>query len=758
MTGDFYLDWAIMALSLANVILLSWSGLTVLLNAERRTWGVWLAGGGLLTGAAFFVSHTAILGLGVATYGQSLNLWWRTGWLPLVALPLAWYVMILWHAGFWEGSHLVWYAISERAWAGRPTAMTRLLAPWLVMALWYSACWEAHSQLTPQHGLRRRHRFWLQGAAGSLAMLLGLLLFASPLPSFNEAAHLDLAAISGIGGLPLLLIAFPLYIVFCTVLSLDALRHPTPAVRLMGDQARRRARPWLVAATSLLLLVSFLVSAVIVWLMLYGQPALADGRVVLLNRAVGWFDLIIETLILGAVIMVGQAIVSYEIFTGRTLPRSEFRRSWQYAIILAVGLGLAVGFSFAHQARPIYTLLLITLLLVIFYALLGWRSYTRREEYVRQLRPFLVSQRLYERLARIPLAGAEPAVAGRMAPEGDSASLFHVLCAEILGIRFAHLVAVGPLAPLVGAPLTYPLHRTSLAPPLDALISQCHSPDNLCLPLDPDRWQGLQWAVPLWNERGLIGLFLLGPKIDDGLFTQEEMEIVQVSGERLIDAQASSELSRSLMALQRQRLVESQLLDRNTRRVLHDEILPQIHSALLIVSSGDAQSIGETTALLAGVHRELAGLLREMPARGAPPVVGQGLLVALRQLLADELKDAFDDVKWNIEPQAAERLAKMPALTVEVLFYAAREAIRNAARYGRGDDSNRPLCLCITAPASPQLTLWIEDDGVGVRQGSGPQSSGQGLALHSAMLAVVGGTLAVASKPHVYTRVTLMLS
>jgi signal transduction histidine kinase len=588
-------------------------------------------------------------------------------------------------------------------------------------------------------------------------MLLGLLLFASPLPSFNEAAHLDLAAISGIGGLPLLLIAFPLYIVFCTVLSLDALRHPTPAVRLMGDQARRRARPWLVAATSLLLLVSFLVSAVIVWLMLYGQPALADGRVVLLNRAVGWFDLIIETLILGAVIMVGQAIVSYEIFTGRTLPRSEFRRSWQYAIILAVGLGLAVGLSFALQARPIYTLLLVTLLLVVFYALLGWRSYTRREEYVRQLRPFLVSQRLYERLARIPLAGAEPAAAGRMAPEADSASLFRVLCEEILGIRFAHLVAVGPLAPLVGAPLTYPLHRTSSAPSLDALISQCHSPDNVCLPLDPERWQGLQWAVPLWNERGLIGLFLLGPKIDDGLFTQEEMEIVQVSGERLIDAQASGELSRSLMALQRQRLVESQLLDRHTRRILHDEILPQIHSALLIVSSGDAQSIDETTALLAGVHRELADLLREMPARGAPPVVGQGLLVALRQLLADELKDAFDDVKWNIEPQAAERLAKMPALTVEVLFYAAREAIRNAARYGRGDDSNRSLCLCIAASANPQLALCIEDNGVGLQREDEPQSSGQGLALHSAMLAVVGGTLAVASKPHVYTRVTLML-
>src|SRR5574341_1176236 len=64
MSGYFVLDWAILAVSLANTILLLWLGLTVLLNAERRSWGVWTMGIGLLLGAAFFVSHTAILGSG----------------------------------------------------------------------------------------------------------------------------------------------------------------------------------------------------------------------------------------------------------------------------------------------------------------------------------------------------------------------------------------------------------------------------------------------------------------------------------------------------------------------------------------------------------------------------------------------------------------------------------------------------------------------------------------------------------------------
>ncbi|NOX61425.1 MAG: hypothetical protein GXP42_05695 [Chloroflexi bacterium] len=44
MTGSFLLNWATLAVSLFNTILFLWLGLTVLLNAEPRTGGAWLAG------------------------------------------------------------------------------------------------------------------------------------------------------------------------------------------------------------------------------------------------------------------------------------------------------------------------------------------------------------------------------------------------------------------------------------------------------------------------------------------------------------------------------------------------------------------------------------------------------------------------------------------------------------------------------------------------------------------------------------------
>jgi hypothetical protein len=65
--------------------------------------------------------------------------------------------------------------------------------------------------------------------------------------------------------------------------------------------------------------------------------------------------------------------------------------------------------------------------------------------------------------------------------------------------------------------------------------------------LDPSAYKGAIWGVPLWSQRGLIGALLLGEKGDGSLYTQEEIEIARVSGERLIDTQASAELGRRLL-------------------------------------------------------------------------------------------------------------------------------------------------------------------------------------------------------------------
>ena len=289
MSGNNLLDWPILTVSLFNTILLIWLGLTVLLNAERRTWGIWLTGGGLLLGGIFFISHSAILGLGLTNVGRGMNFWWRMGWVPVVASPLAWYVVMLWYAGFWD---------------------------------------DARSRL------RRRHRPWLILITIWALILGAFLLFANPLPYYWQVTQLKLSTTPSMGGMPLLVLFYPLYNVFCILLALDVVRHPEPSGRIMGDLARRRARPWLVATSIVLLLVSLLVAWIMLWIVVAtGERSLYNlyFEIVL---TVAWFDLIISSLIALSTILLGQAVVSYEVFTGKTLPRRGLARHWNRAIIV----------------------------------------------------------------------------------------------------------------------------------------------------------------------------------------------------------------------------------------------------------------------------------------------------------------------------------------------------------------------------------------------------------------------------------------
>jgi signal transduction histidine kinase len=720
MTGKLLLDWSILAVSLFNTILLLWLGLTVLLNAEQRTWGVWLTGGGLLVGSAFFISHTAILGRGLSTVGRGMDFWWHVGWGPVIASPFAWYAVILWYAGFWDDRDST---------------------------------------------LRRRQRFWFVLTVLLAIGLVGLLLFANPFPSYWQVTQLDLSATPSVGSVPLLILIYPLYILLCISLSLDALRRPGPSGRAMGDLARRRARPWLVAASVALLLVSLLVAWAMLWIVLNARQRALYGIYNEMALTLGWFDLIIAALIGIAILLQGQAIVAYEVFTGKTLPRRGFWRHWRSAIVLSAGYSTLVGGGLVFRLHSIYGLLLSTLLMALFYALFSWRSYAERERAIAHLRPFVASQRVYEHLSN----PSSP-------PEVDLVTPFRALCEDVLGAQVAYLIALGPLAPLVGPALVYPSTGSARIPSLVEIINHFSSPQTMCLPLDPARYAGARWAVPLWSERGLIGALLLGEKRDGSLYAQEEIEIARASGERLIDTQAGAEMARRLMALQRQRLVESQLLDRQARRVLHDDVLPQLHSTILALSSKEADR-DDVISLLGDIHRQLSDLLREMPAATAPEVGRLGLFGALRQVVDEELEGTFDSVSWQVEPEGI----ALPALTAEVLFYAAREAIRNAARYGRGGNPDRSLHLRVeatwhdlladsllpgaSAPTGQRalagqraLEIVIEDDGVGLSGAEGTNGGGgQGLALHSTMMAVVGGSLAVEGVPDTYTRVSLTL-
>lgn len=729
MTGIFSLDWSVLTISLFNMILLIWLGLTVLLNAERHTVGLWATGGGLLSGGLFFLGHSILVGYGLSFFSQGLNFWWRLSWIPLVILPFAWYGIILWFCGFWNNSPEEKFCIENNS-ADAKFCVSML---------------------------RRRHRGWF---GLTLAISIGtvlLLTLSNPLPSASQLLVFDLKAYPAISGFPLLILAYPAYSLLCTGLSLDALRHPNPSERVMGDLARQRARPWLFGASLLLALVSVIVGSVIIWLASVtafgGGYAYSTNTILTVSR----LDLLLAGLIAGVILLSGQAIVAYEIFTGKTLPRRGLARYWKRAVILAAGYSLLVSAGLNLSLRPIYNVLLATLLLTGFYALVSWKDFEERERTMQNLRPFVASQGLYEHmLAHTSDSAADSP--GKSPGKSPIIRPFQALCRDVLETRAACLLPLGSYAALTGPALIYTEGDAVAAPPSQALandLANLPGFNELCLPLNPEQYAPYQWAVPLWGEGGLMGVLFLAEQRDESLYTQEEIEIARSTGERLLDAQASAEMARRLVRLQRQRLAESQMIDQRARRRLHDDILPELHTAMLALSATNPppeSPAGQALQTMAAIHRQIAELLRALPAQTPPELSRLGLLEALkRQVLEGELQGVFEPILWQVSEEAQKYLNSLPSLPTEVLFYAAREALRNAARYAHGGDESKPIGLTIrTECTADELLISIEDSGSSmedVSASSAPAGAGQGLALHSTLMAVIGGSLSLESIP-----------
>jgi hypothetical protein len=247
MSGNFLLDTFVLAVSLFNTMLLLWLGIVVLLGADRKSWGIWLAGGGLLSGGIFFLTHTAIIARGLRAATPELDVLWHFGWLPIIAAPLAWYVVMLWYAGFLD------------------------------------------ARAAPPPSLRRIHVAGLAVSVACALLLFGLVLFVGSLPTFKQVVTFGREDYTPTPGTPLLVSVYAVYNIACIVLAIHALRHPEPSARWMGDLARTRAKPWLTAASVVMLIVSLLVSAFVVSLYFWLDAGLGANENAL-RQMLAWVD------------------------------------------------------------------------------------------------------------------------------------------------------------------------------------------------------------------------------------------------------------------------------------------------------------------------------------------------------------------------------------------------------------------------------------------------------------------------------------
>lgn len=683
-------EWAALSVSFYLTIVLVWLGGMVLGVGSRRNAGKWLTGGGLLLGALFFLSHTAILGRGLNETSFGMDFWWWVSWVPAITAPLAWYTVMLWYAGF---------------------------------------------QLRQAH----RHRAWLGVVCGLLLTVLVILLTANPVPTYRAVVYEASEYRSAGPGFPVLIAAYAAFAVLCFLLPIDLVRRPNLSADLLEADARRRARPWLAASSVLLLTGAVVVALTAGWVIQSSPtPSLKNPADV---AAIEWFDLAVVSCIALAVTSLGRAIVAYEVFTGSPLPRQGFLSQWRGIVILAAISGTASAGAVVIQLRPVYSLMLAAMLGAVFFILSSLTTFQERERFMRNLRPFVASQGLFRQM-----------VGGEEAQDGLAAArrLFAYLCEEVLGAGRARLAPAGSLAALAGPPLEYPERRDWPGLP-DAVPEALFQGSRFRLLPGAEP----AWAVLLYNQSLPAGVLFLGERKNGGPYTDEEIDIARAGGERLLDLLAAGELAHVALDLLRQRLAQARVLEGQGRRILHDEVLPELHTSILYLSSLPAQPEIQTTIdTLVGAHRRISDLIRAAPSVVDYHLAAEGLVTALKKTVDPEYAQEFELLEWAVGAGVDAACRKLAPFAVEVVYYAVRELVRNAARHARGAEAGLKVTVRVKFTLQgglPQGGEWVEilvaDDGAGPAAAGEGLASGYGLRFHTAMVAAIGGSLAVDPAP-----------
>ena len=687
-----------------NVLLSVYLALTAVLNARERNGPIIFAGLALLGSAGFFAMYALSLAIPLrfvlARVGGPAGV---LALLVLVGLPFAWYLVVLQYAGFREN--------------------------------------------IPEDPRQRRWVYARLIVTGALCLLSLLCAVAAALVLYRARSTNSIfymyRVVEGVE-LRVFLAVFGMHVIASTGFAFGHIFSSPFREEGVRGTARRKARRAMVRAGGMMFVLAWLVAGVVV---LFFVASIGKN----VPRPYFWsvilrIDAVAAGLITFVTYYVGRAIISYEIFSGTVLPERALQRQWKNAVSFAGVYALFGGMLFFVSRGAVLAGLAGGVLSAFFLIRLGWRLRTDRALHARALRPFLGSQDLYGTVLRL---GESDAPAEH--DEEPARESFAGFCLEILEARGAALVPGGSSAALLPRPLVFvdgsmpavgpeELEDACLALARDindrAAFRSEAGPARNFLPLQPTEHAGYIAAIPLWSGESSAGLLLLGEKRGGGVYTLEEIEIAQAAGERLIDLLAATRLARVLRELERARLIEQGLTDNRARRVLHDDILPEIH--MLMLRSGSAP---ETQAVLADLHGRIAALLHEMPA--TRPDFEEGLVQALRRFSAETL--GLDRLVLDIDDRIEKRASELSSIQTEVLFFAVREAIRNASRHARRQDRELEVIVHIRKKAD-RLELTVTDNG-GPPQATDPGGeprkggAGRGLALHGAMLAVIGGGL-----------------
>ncbi|HEU5348449.1 MAG TPA: ATP-binding protein, partial [Ktedonobacterales bacterium] len=492
-------------------------------------------------------------------------------------------------------------------------------------------------------------------------------------------------------------------------------------------------------------------------------------------------DLVVQIALACLGLTLGRAVLRQGILVERRLPQRGYLSHWRGMALVAGVLAGAIAWMTGIEAGVLPDLLLLLALITIAYAIVTWQSFAAHDRLLTQMRPFIASLTT----GQTSWLATDPREIER-----NVEALFTSLCRDVLG------ASRGRLSLTAGR-----MHRTFV---YTAPATAGSAP-----------YDRQEWALPVSDERGVVARLVLGPRVDGAGYTSADLEVARACGQRMLDAVGEFVAAQAIASLARRRGLEAELSAALPRRVLHDEVLPRLHLAMLRLEAlrarlpvariaapagasatqeGAAPADDELVASdeleivvreLGQTHHDLAALMRAAPIANKRHLE-HGLVNALHASLDGEFRGAFDELGFDAPDDARAAADSLTPIMADLLLGAAQEAVRNACRHGRGDDLHRKLALRVALAVDEHaVTVTVADDGIGLqseRDGNGQPDSasdghadGQidaditsfvvqpsdtagtrsGLLTHGALIALVGGSLTVHSVPANGTTVTI---
>ncbi|WP_061248963.1 ATP-binding protein [Leptospira alstonii] len=517
-------------------------------------------------------------------------------------------------------------------------------------------------------------------------------------------------------------LSYLIYILICIVVPIISLSSFKISKSILPEIARKKAVPYLKTVSFLLLGVFILVFLLFLGggLGFFEDPILQSVRD---GQPSFFYGILIgiQTLIVLSVLVIGKALVSYEVFTGRILPKISLRKEWRNAIL---------GFSIISA---IYILLAaigffkIELFLTASYVSILSRTFILKKNKDLRIKENSILRSIVtsEEISENPSSDIQEI-------RDKFQKSFETLCSSILETSKSLFVNESRIPFIADLYLEYPKRENYSKQNTFKNKNLFFEKDNIAY-LDDENFSGFVLCLKVESDHSGEGFLFLGQKVDGGLYAEEEIETAKSVIVWILNSLSIESNSQTLSFLQRKHMEEQRISDYKTRRILHDEILPEIHSSILSLSGNKSEeTIPEQIKLLTDLHKKVSGFLRELPDTSLE-IARLGLIDALIRLTTSEFDASW--FLWNYDPELKDKFPITKLEILEILFYACRESIRNAVKYS-GEVIRKPVSISFEEKNGILIRIR---NSVEINKNDSIESAGQGLRIHSALLKIFGG-------------------